>query len=159
MGKTTRGWKTIAISALGLVLSLAWGCAGTFTSPVAYYYFSKPPADDPWSHKIELWQTREKSEQAAPNLVVSTPAVASGADPSAIPAQTDNLRSKYDLFRQASKRALAREVAEWIQQQAKDYYVPDGPIDQWATLEETFETNGDDCDGLELLVYSLLRDV
>jgi predicted transglutaminase-like cysteine proteinase len=37
--------------------------------------------------------------------------------------------------------------------------VPDGPVDHWATLEETLRTNGDDCDGLELLVYNALREL
>jgi predicted transglutaminase-like cysteine proteinase len=54
---------------------------------------------------------------------------------------------------------LARELADWIQKQAQQHYIADGPIDHWATLEETFRTNGDDCDGLELLVYNLLRDL
>ena len=48
-------------------------------------------------------------------------------------------------------------VAEWIQAQARDHYVPDGPIDRWATTAETLRGNGDDCDGLELLTYHLLR--
>jgi predicted transglutaminase-like cysteine proteinase len=37
--------------------------------------------------------------------------------------------------------------------------VPDGPIDHWATLEETLEKGAEDCDGLELLSYHFLRDL
>jgi hypothetical protein len=69
------------------------------------------------------------------------------------------LRAKYDVFRAERKRALARDLAAWIQQQAQQHYVPDGPIDHWATLEETFRNNGDDCDGLELIAFTLLRDL
>ena len=35
----------------------------------------------------------------------------------------------------------------------------DGPVDHWATLEETLSANGDDCDGLELLAFHALRDL
>ena len=54
---------------------------------------------------------------------------------------------------------MAKDVAKWIQSEARDHYVADGPIDHWATLEETLDRNGDDCDGLELLVYHFLRDL
>ena len=54
---------------------------------------------------------------------------------------------------------LAREVADWIQSEAKQHYVEDGPVDHWATLEETLQANGDDCDGLELLTYHALREL
>jgi predicted transglutaminase-like cysteine proteinase len=54
---------------------------------------------------------------------------------------------------------MAREAASWIQREAKRHYLADGPIDHWATLEETLAKNGDDCDGLELLVYHMLRDL
>jgi hypothetical protein len=126
-----------------------------------YQYFVNPPLDDAWGHKIELWQARElaghdtaysaeiASVEASPGE--STTEVSSG---SAV-----DLRAKYNAFRQDRKRAMAREIADWIQTQAQQHYIPDGPIDHWATLEETFESNGDDCDGLELLVYHLLRDL
>ncbi len=46
-----------------------------------------------------------------------------------------------------------------MQSEAKRHYIADGPIDHWATLEETLRNDGDDCDGLELLVYHGLRDL
>ncbi len=70
-----------------------------------------------------------------------------------------SLRTKYFSFRAERKRTMARETADWIQQEAKKHYLADGPIDHWATLEETLARNGDDCDGLELLVYHILRDL
>jgi hypothetical protein len=54
---------------------------------------------------------------------------------------------------------MARQLAEWIQQESRQHYVPDGPIDRWATLAETLRQNGDDCDGLELLPLNLLREL
>jgi hypothetical protein len=157
MGIRTHPWS-VAL-AFGLAVCFGWGCAGVFSVPLAYRYFAQPPAEDAWAHKIEAWQTRERAEQRAPNSGVRTPAVASGADTGGASDRPADLRSKYAEFRQQTKRALARELADWIQKQAKQHYIADGPIDHWATLEETFRTNGDDCDGLELLVYHMLRDL
>jgi hypothetical protein len=157
MGKTTHRWG--AALAFGLAVWFGWGCAGVFSGPLAYRYFAQPPADDAWEHKIEAWQTRERAEQRVPTSGVQTPAVASGTDTGVASDRPADLRSKYAEFRQQSKRALARELAGWIQKQAKQHYIADGPIDHWATLEETFRTNGDDCDGLELLAYHMLREL
>jgi len=77
-------------------------------------------------------------------------------DPSATADAALSLRKKYSDFRSERRRALARELSEWIQGQALIHYKADGPIDRWATLEETLGSNGDDCDGLELLVYDAL---
>jgi len=70
-----------------------------------------------------------------------------------------DLRTKYFGFRAERRRAMARELAEWVRRQAKQHYVADGPIDHWATLEETLREDGDDCDGLELLTFHALRDL
>jgi hypothetical protein len=70
-----------------------------------------------------------------------------------------SLYGKYAAFRKEQRRARAREVAEWIQAQAQHHYVADGPVDRWATFAETLRENGDDCDGLELLTFHMLRDL
>ena len=70
-----------------------------------------------------------------------------------------DLRGKYVRFRAEQRRQMVRDFAGWIQVQSRSHYVSDGPVDQWATLEETFRKDGEDCDGLELLVYHGLRDL
>jgi len=75
------------------------------------------------------------------------------------PDGKEDLRAKYSAFRVSQKRAMARSVAAWTQSQALEHYVEDGPLDHWATLEETLRNNGDDCDGLELLTFHALRDL
>ncbi len=142
------------------VVALSLGCA---TAPLRapatrYTWFAAPSASDAWTPKIAGWQSRERS---APDLDArGAPASVSGGAvrPAAQPAG-DDLREKYLSFRRDRKRAMANEVAEWIQREARNHYRPDGPIDHWATLEETLANNGDDCDGLELLVYQFLRDL
>jgi hypothetical protein len=93
--------------------------------------------------------------------MAGSPASVSGSGrpaPGGAPSAPD-LRAKFDSFRAEQRRALAREVAGWIQGQARDHYVPDGAVDHWATLAETLQRGGEDCDGLELLVNRLLRDL
>ena len=127
-----------------------------------------------WSSKIEGWQWRELAE---PNDVLAgLPDVAEPAVSVVLPSESErsedalatgiapgesapDLRVKYSRFLVESKRDLARSFASWIQDQAKLHYVPDGPLDHWATLEETLLSNGDDCDGLELLTFRGLREL
>jgi hypothetical protein len=160
MGKTTQRIGSGGIVALIAVLSLAPGCAGMrfATQPVRYDYFVEPDPGDAWSRKIEMWQARERAD-AGLEASRSLAPVSGNARVQPVGAGSGQLRGKYDAFRVERKRALARDLADWIQSQAREHYVADGPIDHWATLDETFETNGDDCDGLELLVYHLLLDL
>lgn len=139
--------------ALGLLLTLGLGCQSAVLRIEAYQYFAAPAPDDAWSAKIRQWQRREAGDVAVPPVANS----ADEAPPSGLP-QAD-LRAKYDAFRSERRRALARELADWIQEQAPEHYVPDGPVDHWATLEETLDHNGDDCDGLELLAFHMLREL
>lgn len=155
---------------LGLILTLGFGCAGIGHNPVRYDYFQLPDPNDAWSPKISGWQRRERADngsffsksllEAAARTAgpVASDAVASGDGRDRF-LPNDGLRGKYFDFRSARRRAMARELASWIQSESRSHYVEDGPIDHWATLEETLRGNGDDCDGLELLVYHALRDL
>ena len=145
--------------------ALLWGCASGLGAAAPYSYFERPDPADPWSAKISGWQWRERAalssgEASSPAAVAGSAARASA--PAAPTASGESvrpdLRVKYAGFRAQQKRAAARKVADWIQEQAREHYVEDGPVDHWATLAETLHNNGDDCDGLELLVYHLLRD-
>jgi predicted transglutaminase-like cysteine proteinase len=69
------------------------------------------------------------------------------------------LRSRYSTFLAFQRRRLAREVSGWIQAEAREWYVEDGPLDVWPAFEETLDATGDDCDGLELLAYNALRQL
>ncbi len=128
-------------------------------------YFQRPAPDDVWSSKIEGWQRRERFDAALLHPLESGPAVESAGYSAAneqLPtdqAAADGLRAKYFGFRAERRRALARDVADWIQAEAKNYYREDGAVDHWATLEETLARGGDDCDGLELLAFHALRDL
>lgn len=125
----------------------------------AYDYFTLPANGDAWSLKIAGWQQRERS--AEPGPAAGSPASVSGSGTPSIGAapSTPDLRAKFDSFRVEQRRAIAREAARWIQLQAREHYVPDGAVDHWATLRETLQRGGEDCDGLELLVNRFLREL
>ena len=161
-GKTRPGATRLACLLLGVGVGL--GCTalpiaglGGF-APRAYDYFARPAPDDPWSPKIAGWQRREAAD--APTDATA-PASVAGAGGASVDERADGLelRSKYASFRAERRREVAREFAVWIQSEAQKHYIPDGPVDHWATLEETLRHDGDDCDGLELLVYHGLRDL
>lgn len=141
----------------------AWRLADS--SFASLEYFARPRADDVWSGKIQNWQRRERFDGELVEPLESGPAVQSAGssaarqEPSVDPSSQTGLRAKYFEFRAERKRALAREVAAWIQSEAKSHYREDGAIDHWATLEETLARDGDDCDGLELLTFHALRDL
>ncbi len=129
-----------------------------------YRYFEPPHEQDPWSGKISQWQWRAQG-----GVSVTGPAPTSSSKGKAeihavSSALSDgepdgaNLQSKYENFQMEKRRALAQDLALWIQDQSKVHYVPDEEIDHWATLEETLAKAGDDCDGLELLTYNLLHE-
>jgi len=156
-------------------LLLGLGCTGLPVLDHQYDYFARPDPRDAWTTKIAGWQRREFAEENGVlsiasrssqgleiEAVLSQAGVSGAAEDAAalLPdASGSGLRSKYFSFRAERKRNTARQLADWIQSQAKQHYVADGPIDHWATLEETLRGNGDDCDGLELLVYHALRDL
>ena len=148
-----RGTTRDSVAILGLIfLLMGGGCAiHSFDGMTAYDYFVEPARNDAWSRKIRGWQDRQRSD--------ATPAVAQAGPVAGVSPSAPNLRAKYDHFRAQQRRTQARQLAMWIQTQAPDHYVADGPVDHWATLEETFERDMEDCDGLELLVYNMLREL
>ncbi len=146
---------------IALALSVSGGCASIPSGPAQYSYFGLPEEDDAWSPKITAWQRRDRHDSESASG--SPGAVLEAADqqdflPSSVAVRPD-LRDGYMAFKSEQKRVLARSVAAWVQARALDHYVADGPVDHWATLEETLNRNGDDCDGLELLTFHALRDL
>ncbi|MEE8164516.1 MAG: hypothetical protein V3T64_03010 [Myxococcota bacterium] len=160
--------RRVPVGVASLLLMLGMGCAGFSISTTWHQgleYFESPRSDDVWSAKIKGWQRRERFDAALVQPLESGPAVESAGYSAAneeLPsdqAAEGGLRAKYFEFRAERRRALAREVAAWVQSEAKLHYREDGAVDHWATLEETLARGGDDCDGLELLAFHALRDL
>ncbi len=155
-GYGKRLWSPLT---LVIVLGLGLGCASLPQGAPAYDYFAEPASNDPWSRKIQRWQHRERSDNSEDSLRTPAHVAEPGTPPVSAGALPEGLEEKYQAFRAEQKRVVARGVASWIQEQAQVHYVPDGPVDRWATLGETLRSNGDDCDGLELLTFNLLREL
>ena len=160
---STQRW---AVRSAGLLLACFLAMAGCVTpapGTLGYAYFVDPAANDPWTGKISRWQQRERADIVgalpAPGATAPAAVAEPGEGGEALPGVSASLHAKYTEFRASQKRTQARQVAEWIQSQAQDHYVPDGPIDSWATFAETLRENGDDCDGLELLTFYMLREL
>jgi hypothetical protein len=142
---------------IGLV-SLA--CA-TGAGPSRYDFFAPATASDvsgsdPWFPKVEEWQARAVQELDT-GLEI-------GAEPLSLRAasRSGELRLKMGAYRSEERRKLAARINGWAQQEARRHYKwdpsKDPAYDHWPTLQELLETNGDDCDGLDLIAYQLLLE-
>jgi len=160
--------RRVQVLAATMLLLSGMGCAGISLgdrTEEGLDYFHQPHPDDMWSPKIKGWQRREQFDAALLAPLASGPAVESAGYSAAndqLPADQaaeGGLRAKYFNFRAERRRAIAQDVAGWIQAEAKQHYREDGAVDHWATLEETLARGGDDCDGLELLAFHALRDL
>jgi hypothetical protein len=149
--------RILNVLGLGAVVVFG-GCVAGAPPGRRFVFFERAAPGDPWSPKIAGWQARERAMGAADQLAPGAPGTTVASGPADARPSTDDLRVAYFAFRAEQKRATARAAAAWIQEQSRHHYIPDGPVDHWATLEETLAHNGDDCDGLELLTYHFLRD-
>ena len=131
--------------AITLVALLSSSCASTSILPVlSFDFFTPAGGNDPWNQKIENWQARHLLD----------PAVKGAWTPDASPLARSYARFKRDL-----RRKIVAETVIWVQERSKSHYRPDGVRDHWATLGEVIEAGEDDCDGLDLLTFVLLRDL
>ncbi len=133
---------------LGLGIALAalsfLSCAqnARFLPDVARDFFVAAPREDPWNAKIRNWQSRHKLDQAQP-----TPPA---------PAESE-LIAAYEAFTSDMRRRIAADAVTWVQSESHRHYIPDGETDHWATLSDVVASDGDDCAGLDLLTFLLLR--
>lgn len=131
----------LGIALLGLSF-LSCAQHAQLLSPVALNFFADAPRDNPWNAKIRNWQSRNQLDQA---------------QPVAHPGKPGDLVDSYERFARETRRQIAAETVTWVQEQSRRHYIPDGETDHWATLSEVAATDGDDCDGLDLLTFTLLR--
>jgi hypothetical protein len=136
-------------------LALALSCASTpppGDAGPSWTYFEAAPADL-WTEKIADWQRRQSAD---PLDHVTVPGGTRWSPP-----HFASLREKAVAFRQRERRALARRVVVFSQAQARRHYKWDPETDlrddPWPTSRELYAQDGDDCDGVDLIAYDLLR--
>jgi hypothetical protein len=150
------------VAGAALVLALT-SCASLEIPRGDWRWFGPTTYGDVWTATVESWQQREGARASGAALgAVSDVAVGAQAQDASRAGKksgdSPTLAYAFVDFHKERRRAFAREVTEWIQSQARQHFVADGDVDRWATLEEVLASNGDDCDGLALLAYHLLRD-
>ncbi len=130
---------------LGIAAStlLCASCATPALPPVALDFFVPAPRDDPWNQKIDNWQARHRLDPAAREERVRE--------------RGSELAESYAEFTRGMRRKLVAETVAWVQEQSQTHYRSDGERDHWATLGEVVASGKDDCDGLDLLTFTLLR--
>jgi len=131
----------VSVAVLGLAF-LSCAQNGRFLPPVSVDFFVESPREDPWNAKIKNWQSRNQLDELAI------------ADRQ--PADTQ-IGEEYKEFELKLRRKLAAEAVTWIQDESRRHYIPDGEVDHWATLSEVIAQGGDDCDGLDLMTFLLLK--
>ena len=119
--------------------------------------------DDLWNDKIAEWQepTSGRPGKRRPR-------------PAAHRCATRRRGGRSEQSGRARRRdapGRVRDVPHWTEARARRAgdalgaarvdaaYRDDGPRDDWPTVSETLDGDGDDCDGLELLAYTMLRDL
>ncbi|MCL4686037.1 hypothetical protein KJ059_14945 [Myxococcota bacterium] len=142
-----------------VVLALTLGCASTPSSRGLHQfdYFSEiglGGEDDAWYPKVVEWQSRARREGTR---LPSTERSLRSAEFSG------QLQNSMSAFRNSERRELARRITDWSQRIARSHYRFDpgsnaAEYDRWPTVGELLANNGDDCDGLDLIAYQLLRE-
>ena len=150
--------------ALAALIALSVGCASGGSSraksPNAKqfdFFAAAIPNDDkadPWYPKVVEWQGRMQSE--GKRLPASERSMR-GSETSG------KLLTAMSAFRDEERRDVAARVTDWSQHLARRYYkwdpASDDPrFDHWPTVGQLLANNGDDCDGLDLIAYQLLRE-
>jgi len=154
VGRNSAGLLCLSgVCGMLLVLSSS-GCASKLPRiDKDFEFFAKARTDDPFYPKVLDWQERSQRppERSATREIARRSTYPYGV-----------LQDKFDVFLGQRRRELARDFTAWSQRQARMHFKPDPETnlagDHWPTREELFLSNGDDCDGLDLIAYELLRD-
>ncbi len=135
--------KIRGLAYLAYLVVVAMGCASPTAPSLSHDLFGPPAPDDMFSPMIRLWQVSEQWE--------------AGRAPAADPKPNAELALEVRAFGGAQKLRIARETLRWIQARSALRYRSDNGVDRWPTLSEMLDRGQDDCDGLELVSFHVLR--
>lgn len=148
--------RLLPVSALLAVALLAPGCTNPLfeASDAGYRFFGPARTEtDLWHDKIQDWQRRERRDRPGAAL----------ADRETLreKSQSGLLRVKMGYWEAEERLALAKRLTQWAQAESRRHYRFDPETDvagdPWPTTKDLLDKNGDDCDGLDLIAYELLR--
>jgi len=147
--------RTTLCAALAAVLQ---ACA-TAPEPRQYALFEPVADDDVFAPAIGHWQAETRLEELTDEVAVLRARLAGDGASAAGPEPTGEsaLGAAYAGFRQDLRRGVVNDTVRWVQQQSGLYYRRDARGDDWPVLGELLERGADDCDGMDLLTFSMLR--
>ncbi len=141
------------------VLATLWlaACA-TSPEPAGYDLFVPLPDDDAFAPAIEHWQAETRLEGLAAEVALLR-AQLRGEIPPPLTERggASALGRAYLEFRSELRHGVVIDTVRWVQQQSGLYYRRDRGLDDWPVLGELLAAGADDCDGMDLLTFSLLR--
>jgi len=147
----------LARLAASLACAGSLGCASVLSVEEGghYHYFAEPvPSADVWYGKVEKWQARERRDRPGETLADAEAISAAGP-------RSGLLRVKMGRWTSKERLAMAKKIASWSQEESRRHYRFDPPTDwandPWPTTKDLLDKNGDDCDGLDLITYKLMR--
>lgn len=134
--------RRVRVAWLG-VLAFALGCVTVPPASQPQYQLFEPVASaDLWAPRINHWQAAQRYEAWTA---------------AAAPAPQSPLAGAYAEFSKQLRRQLVEDTVDWVQAASGLYYHADAGSDAWPTLAAVKARGGDDCDGMELLTFDLLR--
>jgi hypothetical protein len=151
--------RPLLLLAFGWMLFATFGCASSPSGGGGRHFdwFSQTgvgTGDDLWYAKVEEWQGRARAEGTR------LPKTDRGLRSAEFSGQLLHAMAAY---RDSERRELAKRITDWTQRIARKHYKFDpgnnDPLyDRWPTVGELLANNGDDCDGLDLIAYQMLRE-
>lgn len=125
-----------------LLLPLWLAACATPSAAPSWDLFGEMPSDDVFEPGVLVWQgTRmldiDRERKAA--------------------SDSSPLAEEYVHFARELRREIVERTVKWVQTNSGLYFEEDGEIDHWPTLADVLERGGDDCDGMDVLTFELLR--
>ncbi len=140
--------------------TLLAACASV-PQPLHYDLFVAVAEGDAYAPAIQHWQAESRLEDLSAEVAELRAKLSGNALP---PPGTGDagagvtpLGQAYRGFQSALRRDVVDQTVHWVQQQSGLYYQNDGDLDDWPVLGELLAAGADDCDGMDLLTFSLLR--
>jgi predicted transglutaminase-like cysteine proteinase len=151
----------VALGVLAMAIAATLSCAigrGPASELTRWDYFAPPHPGDAWFEKIEDWQRRERQGVGA--AVAQASPRARSNQQLQDPDEPLTLQQEYREQAQEEREELAQRLMTWAQTMAREHYRKDVDevADPWPTTAELMAQGGDDCDGIDLLAYSMMRD-
>ena len=134
--------------AIATVTLLLVSCATRPLNSTALDLFVVAPPNDPWSAKVTDWQERHHLDQSSDSPLPPT---------SDLGQRYLEFTAEMERQQLEDRRGLVADAVDWVQGLSREYYRSDGKEDHWATIGHVIANGGDDCDGLDLLTFVLLR--